>query len=364
MKATSSVYSLIFLLLLLGSISATSQTFSKEGKVSYSYALEKDTEIEITNKYGDITVENWDIDSVKIEINYKVSATQKSNLKPVYDAIAFDIKGNEYYIVCKTVFEGRGSFWFDISEIANNLFAAGIKTSIDYTVYIPANGNLNLNLKYGSIYMADFSGDIDVTLSNGNYRAHNLTGNTNLDVNFGDVTIKEVTTGTINIRYGTLDLQTANDLTILGQSSEFDMGKIDKLSIDFKRSKVYIESAGQLSGDNYFTKLNVDNILNTLNISNKYGSFKLNKIASGASNIQFKSYNTSVNFYFTEGESYAIKLISDNKADVSYSSKLGEFAVKKLPNKLKQAECKCGTNKNKIPINIEIKSGMLTLKVH
>ena len=363
MKTISSKYNVILLLLLLCSISVSSQSFSKEGRVVRSFALADDTEIEITNKYGDISVENWDIDSIKIEILYKVSATKKSKLDPVYDAINFDFKSNKYYIVAKTVFEGRGSFWFDVSEIAGNLFGGGITTSIDYTIYLPAKRNLKVNLKYGSIYMTDYAGYFNLTLSNGNFRAHNLTGTSILNVDFGDVVVKEIVTGVVKIRYGTLELQKAKELDLTGQSSEFDLGDVDRLTLDSKRDRISIEGVDLLIGSNYFTKLNVNEITGKLELSTKYGSFKLNRIASEVSAIQLTSYNTLVDFYFTDENNYSIKLISDSKADVSYSAKLGEFEVKELPNKLKEAVCVHGNVGNAVPVNIETKSGVLTLKV-
>jgi hypothetical protein len=67
--------------------------------------------------------------------------------------------------------------------------------------------------------------------------------------------------------------------------------------------------------------------------------------------------------YFKKGNNYHISLISDNKANVAYSSKLGEFMVNELPDKLKKAVCMYGVEKEAIPVNIDIESGVLTLKV-
>ncbi|MFK5856447.1 MAG: hypothetical protein QM503_09980 [Bacteroidota bacterium] len=363
MKSTSFKYSTVTILLLLISISVSSQSFTKEDTIRRSFALEENTEIEITNKYGDITIENWDKDSIRIEIVYKVTSNKKPKLDPIYDAINFDFKANKYYVNVKTVFEGRGSFWFDVSEIANNLFAAGTYTSIDYIIYVPANQHLNINLKYGSVYMTNHTGYFNLSISNGNLKAHSLSGETKLNIDYGDAVVKNFTEAFVKLRYGTLDAQYAKKLSLTGQSSEFDLGIVDELIIDSKRDRVSIEEVNTISGTTYFTKLTIGEITGKLELSTKYGSFKLQTISKNVSNVQISTYNTSVNLFFQKGNNYRISLTSDNKAEVAYSAKLGEFEVSELPNKLKSAVCIYGSENMSIPVNIDIKSGLLTLKV-
>ncbi len=363
MKSISFKYNTVLLILLLVSISVVGQSFSKEGTVSRTFALVDDTEIQISNKYGDITIENWEKDSIKIEISYKVTSTKKSKLNPIYDAITFDFKANKYYVVAKTVFEGRGSFWFDVSEIANNLFAAGTYTSIDYVIYLPESSHLSINLKYGNIYMMNHTGFFNLFLSNGNLKAHSFYGGTKLDVEYGDAVVKDVDIASVKVRYGTFDLQIAKKLTLIGQSSEFDLGDINELVIDSKRDRISIEKVNILSGSTYFSKLFIDKVTDNIDLSTKYGSFKLEEIKSTVKSIQLTFYNTSSNLFFKNGNNYNISLTSDNKADVSYSSKLGEFEVRELPDKLKKAVCVYGAKNKAIPVNIDIESGFLTLKV-
>lgn len=362
MKSTLFKYSAVIILLLF-SISVIGQSFTKDGKVTRSFALADDTEIQISNKYGDITIENWEKDSIKIEISYRVTSNKQSKLDPIYDAINFDFKANKYYVNVKTTFEGRGSFWFDVSEIANNLFAAGTYTSIDYVIYLPESSHLSLNLKYGSVYMMDHTGFFNLFLSNGNLKAHSFCGDTKLDIEYGDAAVKEVLVASAKVRYGSLDLQSADELTLIGQSSEFDFGNINTLVIDSKRDKISIEKVNVLSGSTYFTKLFIDEVTNNIDLSTKYGSFKLEEIKSTVRSIQLTSYNTSSNLFFKNGNSYNISLTSDNKADVAYSSKLGEFEITELPDKLKKAICTHGVINEAIPVSIDVKSGVLTLKV-
>ncbi len=355
----------VLTVLLLLSLSVSSQSFTKENKIVRSFELTDNTETVITNKYGDITLENWDEDSIRIEINYKVTSTKESKLEKTFDAINFDFKANQYYIVASTVFEGKGSFWTDVSDIASNLFTGGTNTSIDYTIYIPEDKHINLNLKYGNIYIANHTGYFKLSLSNGDFKAHNLTGNTELDIEFGDATVNKITDGSVKVRYGTFGLENAHKILLVGQSSEFYLGIIDELTVDSKRDKISLEEVNVLTGQTYFSRLVVDKVVDRLDLSTKYGSFKLNEFGAKVQNIKLNLYNTSVNLYFRKGHNYYLNIISDDKAEITYSPDLGDFTTKKLPGKekLKQAECLIGVRDIAIPIDIEIEEGLLTLKM-
>lgn len=60
-------YKAIFLILIFVSSYSYGQGFSKERSIKKSFSCKKSTMVQISNKYGDIVVENWDKDSVRFE---------------------------------------------------------------------------------------------------------------------------------------------------------------------------------------------------------------------------------------------------------------------------------------------------------
>ncbi len=353
------------MMLLYYSVSLFGQSFTKENAVVRSFPLADDTEIEISNKYGDITIESWEKDSVKVIIDYKVTSTKESKLNKTFGAINFDFKANDYYIVMSTEFEGSGSFWSDVSEIASNLFAGGTHTSIDYTIYAPADKRINIGLKYGNVYLANHIGDIKLSLSNGDFKAHNLLGNSEIEIAFGDATINSLLDGEIKVSYGTLNLESAGNISVMGQSSEFEFGTVDNLVLDSKRDKISIEEIKSISGTNYFSRIIIDKLHQKLDLSTKYGSLKLRSIEPGSTEVNISSINTTLNLYLQKNKSYFVSLISDNSADVTYSADLGDFNTEEISGKEKtmKAECIYGNKNVAIPIKINIMSGLLSIKL-
>ncbi len=365
MKPRAYIFSTGLLLMIFISTTVLGQSYSKEKRIEKVFPVLDDTEIEISNKYGDITFESWEKDSVKIVINYKVTSTKETKLNKTFDAISFDFKVNKYYIVATTEFIGQGSFWSDVSDIASNLFSGGTNSSIDYTIYAPDNKHLSISLKYGNVYLANHEGPLKLSLSNGDFKAHNLGSSSDIKIVFGDATINEINKGEIKINYGTLNIEDAGSIHIIGQTAEIEIGTVDELSIDSKRDKFFIEKANNISGNTYFSRVHINDLNNKLELTTKYGSLKINEIMDEVKDVSINSTNTSVNMNLDSMRSYSIGITSDEKADVTYSSDIGDFTTKEIngKEKLMHAECVFGKKDIAIPITINIRSGFLAIKL-
>lgn len=353
-------------MLVLLSASVYSQSYTKENRIVKKYQVLDNTEIEISNKYGDITIENWDKDSVRIEINYKVTSTKEVKLNKTFDAINFDFRANDYYVIANTDFQGSGSFWSDVSDIASNLFSGGTHTSIDYKVLMPSKNPLKLNLKYGNIYIANHDGKLSLNLSNGDLKAHNLMGETNMEIVFGDASIHSLNKSILKHNYGTLDLNNVSELSITSQSAEFFIEEANELVIDSKRDKYHINEVSSMTGSGYFSRINIDYVTSKVDLKTRYGSLKLEKLNSKVSGINLVTTNTTVNLDLEDDNSYFFSITSDEKAEITYSANIGEFDIQTIDKKenIKKAESHYGDKKIAIPININIVSGYLTLKIN
>jgi len=343
------------------------QTFQKERSVSRSFLLKENTEIEVTNKYGDIHLIPWEEDSVRFDIQLQVKSTKESKLEKTYDFINFDFKANDYYVIAETVFEQGGSFWSEVSDIANNLFSAGTSTAIDYTIHLPKNANLSIHHKYGNIFITDLAGKLTIDLSNGDIRAHNLSGETNLSVNFGDVDIHSLNNATITVNYGEFRLTEANHLTLNNRSSSVYAEQIDHLMLDAKRSKYYLNSVNHVSGEGYFSILNMEHLNKTLNLNTRYGTLEVTNMETQMESMEITSEETEINLVLNPQLHFQLNLLVTEKTEVLYSAKITDIHTDSnlTGDKKVKASGEFGNKKNKaIPLNINSNGGRISLKVN
>lgn len=342
------------------------QTFEKERSVNKSFKLSTDTEIELSNKYGDIHIVPWEKDSVRFEIKLKVITNKEPKLEKAFDYIDFDFKATKYYIIASTVFIGKGTFWSEVSDVANNLFSTGTKTTIDYTVYLPANSALKIDNKYGNIYTTDLSGVLNITLSNGDLKAHRFSGTTVMNTEYGNIDVQIIDNGNLDISYGELQLESSTNLTVTSRSSELTMDEVTMLNVESKRDKLYLGDIGTLIGQTYFSTLTVDELKTKIDLTSKYGSNELNELGSKMKSCLIKSDDSDIKLNFSKENKYSLDLTVDDKTQVYYSADITNINTTDLggDDKLIGVKSIIG-NGAQAPLNLklDVRAGTVSLKL-
>lgn len=366
MKRRVLTYSFILLLTLFSGYSIYGQTVEKSRTVKKTFKVEPGTEIEITNKYGDIHLIPWEKDSVQFNIELLVKGTKDSKVDKSYDFIEFDFKTTEYYIIAQTLFAGKSSFWSDVSDLTGAIFNSSTKTKIDYAVYLPVSAKLKIMNKYGNIYIADHTGAIDIDLSNGDLKAHNLSGNTSIKTEFGNTNIWQIDEGNLNISYGEVEIAEAENLTIESKSARFDMDKVNNMSLNSRRDKFYLKEAGYVYGTINFTTVEIDQLNQKINLDAKYGDVDVKSFSDKVSSFYIDAENADIILHFTDNKQYKIEATVDDKTEVLYSADIKNITSKEIDGEdaLIKVKSTIGSNTAKVvPIEMKARGGSISLKL-
>ena len=356
----------LLLLIMFGSLIGYGQTIEKSRKVTEVFKVGEGTEIEIINKYGNIHLIPWEEDSVKFIIELMVKGSKQSKVDKSFDYIEFDFKTSKYYIIAQTLFAGKSSFWSDVSDLTGAIFNSSTKTKIDYTVYIPSNAKLKVLNKYGNIYTTDHSGELEIQISNGDLKAHHLSGKTVIESEFGDANIEKMDNGNLTISYGELHLDYAEHLVIESKSSKFYIDKVADLELNSRRDKFYLGNVAIIKGASNFTLVEIDELISKFNLTTKYGDIDVKSFNDKTESFNINANDTDITLHFTDGKRYTIGATVDSKTEVMYSANIINITSKELDGKEKLIEVKCtigNNNAKKVPINMDVRSGRVSLKL-
>lgn len=366
MKIRVSICSLVLLLTLSFGYTAQGQTVEKSRTVTETFKVGPDTEIEIVNKYGNIHLIPWEKDSVQFTIELVVKGTKDAKVDKTYDFIEFDFKTTKYYVFAQTLFAGKSSFWSDVSDLTGAIFNSSTKTKIDYTVKLPANIKLKIMNKYGNIYISDHEGAIEIDLSNGDLKAHHLSGNTRITNEFGNTSIRQIDEGNLNISYGEVEIVKADNLSIESKSARFNIDLVNNLNINSRRDKFYLQDAGNINGSLNFTLFEVDQLIQKLNLTAKYGDVEIKSFSDKVSSFYTDAENADIILHFTDNKQYKIEATVDVKTEVLYSADIKNITSKELDGDEELIEVKStiGSNIGKIvPITMKSRGGSISLKL-
>ena len=366
MKQVFLYKNILVVLLLITGFTATGQDHRKRRSETKSFKIKEDVELRVVNKYGRIQLIPWTKDSIKFEVNIEVRAKKEDKAQSTIDNIDIDFVSFQTYIESKTSFSGQGSFWGGVKDKTGSVFSGDSKTQIDYKIYLPATVHINIENKYGDIFMEDHLGRTTINLANGDLKARSFKGPTSITLEFAYANIKEITNGSISMDHRSeLQLEEADELKIESRSSRITIGTIKKLEITSHRDKYLVKNVESLTANNNYTYLEIYTLGNYLSVDAKYGSVDVDAVESGVKRLDFKVEETDIGIKKPETRSITIEAIYSEKAGLYFPTELvnKNTTMEDEDKKLVKTIGMVGDSfVSPIKLNITIPSGNLRIK--
>lgn len=289
MKTKHFNFLLIFLMLL--AVQANAERTVK--RIYKNIPVSQVSKLELSNKYGNIHIDDNRKDSVIINVEIWVEGSG-SRAQRLLDNISVDINTSGSTVTATTEFR---------NEFNNNNQNFGI----DYNVSIPADRDLSVEQKYGNVSM------------------NNLTGKGIFDIKYGELRAKDLlaTSLVMDIAYSKVNIDATKDLDLTIKYSKINLGKGDNLKIDSKYSGLIIgdckdvtldskyddfrfKTINNLTTSSMYTGYKIDQLQSSLVLNNGYGDFTVNTIPANFKSIKVSSRYATVKLGIASGASYKL----------------------------------------------------------
>ncbi len=280
--------SILLLCAMIFAISAaTAQSQSKEIKKEFP-ATSGDI-LQIENKFGNITLLNWDKPEVSVSIKLSADSRSESAAQSILSKMAVDIRKENNAIIARTILnnESGGS--------------QGSRFAVDYIVYVPKWINLTLVNKFGNIQIDEISGLVNIDLKHGDLRINTLSrgnvkpynqlsmaysngvidqaGSLKLDLSFSKIEVEKADVFSAQTKYSGINAITCNSFSCESKYDNFKFDEIKNLSGNLQYSNL---KAGRFSGklelETSYTGVKIDQVLpsfENIKINNSRGSYKI-----------------------------------------------------------------------------------------
>lgn len=311
-QMTKYIFFLLFFGLIPGIIFAQ---FTETKEINKRFKVSRDTRIEITNKYGKIELNTWDKDSVVFDIKIRVEDKKLSKLEKSISEIDFDITNSQHFLIVRTkVGENLSSLEKEFQRFKETVLQDDGKMEINYVVWLPKTNQLKVENKFGDIFIGDYSGEVDINLSNGNLKSHDFDGKTNLTLSFGDATINQIKEGKLDCNYSDIYIKKAGKLRIVSKSSDFEIIEINELDADSRRDKFRIRLADLIDARGSFSNFRVNELTDRITLRAEYGDIEIEKTAADFSNIFIEAKSTDINLNFNEKSKFQFEITHTKSA--------------------------------------------------
>ena len=163
-----------------------------------------------------------------------------------------------------------------------------------------------------------------------------------------------------------MHLDYAEHLVIESKSSKFYIDKVADLELNSRRDKFYLGNVAIIKGASNFTLVEIDELISKFNLTTKYGDIDVKSFNDKTESFNINANDTDITLHFTDGKRYTIGATVDSKTEVMYSANIINITSKELDGKEKLIEVKCtigNNNAKKVPINMDVRSGRVSLKL-
>ncbi len=316
---------LLFAILSICFFVGSANAITKHKKIEKTFKAGEN--LKIDSKYGKIQIKHWDQQEIKFEVLISVEGSDDEKTKRMTDDINIDFTEGETQLSAETVF---GDF-FSLKKLTNSLFNKG-EIKISYTVQLPSNVKLDIIQKDGDVFMDSHDGKLNLDLTNGNFTAENLSGETSFTITGCTFKVQKLRDSKLNIANSKVTIEDANKLTGESRDSEFTIDVANNISMTSARDKFEIRELEFLYGSSNFSKFEISQLGGEIDYDLKFGHINVFNINNMFSFIKLDSKYADVGLSFMEGAQidYEINHKSvkfDNSKDFILSNK--ETADKK-----------------------------------
>lgn len=256
---------IISLLLILAAFQGTAQEQIKKEKKRYEHFKERNISktysasgntLTIDNRFGDVKIETWEKNEIKVDIHIEASSTDKDYAEKSFERI--DVKDSQ---------EGKNiKFKTTLGDRQEKMGCNNCSSTLEikFEIHIPSGNSLVIENTFGDIILPDYNGTVSLTCKYGSLTTGKLTHPEKIAVDFGNADIKNVGNIDLDFKYSSIKIGSLSGDCKLKMSfcgySKISLDKtLTSLTLNDSYSTVHLEPA--------------DNLPATYVINTSYGSF-------------------------------------------------------------------------------------------
>jgi hypothetical protein len=248
-------------------VSAAREEYSKIIKTAW--VKSSVTALKVTNKFGEIKINDLGGDSVTIKVVVTIDNSSESKAKDLMDKIQIEFQKTGGLTSAETIIEDN--------------FKSKQSFTIDYLINIPKDRDLDINNRYGNVVINDLEAKGNFNVSYGNLTAGRLKATAGspvyVELSYGQADIESVNDARMVFKYSKLYIEEVGQLKLESKySGSTNLHKVNSLQIDSKYDAINIDEIGKLVSVSKYSNFKIGLLKENFNLDTGYGSVIISKV--------------------------------------------------------------------------------------
>lgn len=304
---------------------------SKTNEIVKTFKADKSTIVDIENKYGDISIETWEKDSVRVDIKYTVSEKNTERLNKKLKELDFELTQSGHYIVINSIItESKKGFLGIIGEeidkavdvFRETLGTNESSTEINISVKMPDDLDLRIKNKFGNLYIVDYSGETNFELSFGKLKANELSGYTTMKLTYIDAMVKKIDSGNLGVYFGTFSISEARKLRIDSNTSKINITNVEQLIATSKVDVYRIRMINDFETEANWTDFSISEFSNKSEVKMNFGELTIEKVQPSIDKMVIEAKSTRINLYLADKTDLNFDIVTNKDVSLPDEAKI------------------------------------------
>ncbi|WP_372751840.1 hypothetical protein [Labilibaculum sp.] len=353
MKTSQFSISTFLFVFLLGAATNAFALDDYKKQIKEVFPVTTASEFNISNKYGDINIKNWDADSISINVIITVESSSEDKAKSLFNNIS--IKLNKFGDKIKAITE------------MSHQFKTGHKFDINYEILMPNYIKMDVSNKFGNIYINSLRATTNINLSYGNLQGGSFLYPeqkpvSTINLSYAKASIDECNRTKLTLKYSKMNIGSSKALVVVSRYSKLHLDNNETLIADSKydafnvlNTNTFIISMAQ------YSDFKIENINDNLELNLRYGNCKVENVSRNFESIKIDNQYVASKISIEEGANYSLEA-ETKYCGISYpeNAQVLEKIVNKSETSLKVLVGDSSTPKGKVQITSEY--GNVSLK--
>ncbi|MGC6431164.1 MAG: hypothetical protein ACON5F_08995 [Jejuia sp.] len=333
MKQLHYKISFFLAIMLLSGMAFGQDKLSKD--IEKTFPLTNDGELYLENKYGDVFINGWDENSIKIEISVEVKGKNLDKTKDLLKRINPEFVNASSQVIVKTVItEKNPSFFNKYIKKIGPLNSEKSNSEINYTIYLPKQATVEVYNKYGDIIVSDWNGKLIADVEHGDLRITDNLANSKISIKYGKLRAQTLNNTDINAKDATISFEKSDILKLESDGSTMSLEEVGELEINSNKDDIEIGTIDNIYGTVKYSKVLLSNVMSKVNLNLNLAELRL---------MKFDAKTPVVNVHQKSSEVY----INISETNFNFSAEL-EQGVLRIPKTMSGIKSKVLDEKNKI----------------
>ncbi len=282
-----------FLMLMICSTAFAQMTSSKS--IHKTYEINNTGALYLDNKYGDITINGWDKETIEIKIDIEAIDKKNENSDAILDRIQPKFKvANNYVNIVSEIEEKKTSFFSKYFNKINPFEPEKSNIAINYTINLPANCDVEIVNKFGDLIFNDWSGKLKATVNHGDVWLNESIKSATIDVKFGKLRAKAINFANIVLKNGNIELEEAKYLNLKTSGTNITIDQVEELEISSNKDNAVFNYIKNIEGSLRFSSLKIEVLENEIDLNTKITDLEILKIKQPNSKIRLEQTSSNI----------------------------------------------------------------------